>query len=91
MEPQSFPRGRTQARHALEVAGELEASFRKRRRSDGVEGERRLVEDQAAPTVGLHSRYADLAALGQENPDGQRLSGSTTVLPGFSAAKGPGG
>ena len=65
---------------ALQVAGKLEASFRERLRRDGIEGEWRLVEDRAAPTVGLHARYADLAVLGQEDPDDQRLSGWTSVL-----------
>ena len=65
---------------ALQVAHTLETSFRERLRRDGLEGEWRLVEGRAAATVGLHARYADLAVLGQEDPDDRRSSGWTSVL-----------
>ena len=65
---------------ALEAAAKLEAGFRERLRRDGLEGEWRLVEGDAAATIGLHARYADLTVLGQEDPDDQRISGWTAVL-----------
>jgi nucleotide-binding universal stress UspA family protein len=47
----------------------VEASFTERLRRDGIEGEWRLVEGDLAETVALHARYADLAIVGQHDPD----------------------
>ncbi|HUC69384.1 MAG TPA: universal stress protein [Stellaceae bacterium] len=47
----------------------VEASFTERLRRDGIEGEWRLVEGRVAETVALHARYADLAIVGQHDPD----------------------
>jgi hypothetical protein len=57
-------------RAALAAAARVEAAFRERLRLDGVAGEWRLVEGIAAEQVALHARYADLAVIGQEDPDG---------------------
>ncbi len=65
---------------ALEAAAKLESDFRERLRRNGLQGEWRLVEGDAAATIGLHARYADLAVLGQEDPDDSRISGWTAVL-----------
>lgn len=55
--------------NAIEAAREVEAKFREQLRRAGIEGEWRLEEDIAASTVALHARYADLAIVGQVNPD----------------------
>jgi len=65
---------------ATEAAGKVEAGFRERLRVEGIAGEWRLVEGRLADTVALHSRYADLAVLGQQNPDDPRLSGWGAVI-----------
>jgi nucleotide-binding universal stress UspA family protein len=46
----------------------VEATFRERLARDGLDGEWRLTEGNAALTVALHARYADLVVLGQPNP-----------------------
>ena len=65
---------------ALEAVAKLEAGFRARLRRDGLEGEWRVVEGDAAATIGLHARYVDLVVLGQEDPDDRRIAGWTNVL-----------
>jgi nucleotide-binding universal stress UspA family protein len=57
-------------RDALAAAAGVEAAFRERLRLDGLAGEWRLVEGVAAEQVALHARHADLAVVGQEDPDG---------------------
>ncbi len=47
----------------------VEERFRARLAAAGVTGEWRLEESLVAPTVALHARYADLAILGQVDPD----------------------
>ena len=54
---------------ARAAAQPVEASFTERLRRDGIEGEWRLVEGGLAETVALHARYADLAIIGQHDPD----------------------
>jgi nucleotide-binding universal stress UspA family protein len=54
---------------AITDAAKVEAAFRDQLRRVGIDGEWRLEEDIAAPTVALHARYADLAIVGQVNPD----------------------
>ena len=54
---------------ATAEARRVEQGFRERLRRDGIEGEWRLVEGQAAATVALHARYADLTILGQADPN----------------------
>ena len=54
---------------ALAAASDLRAGFQERLRRDGIDGEWRLVEGRAVLTLALHARYADLAILGQEDPD----------------------
>jgi len=54
---------------ALQAAAGVEARFRERLRREGIGGEWRLVEDDPAPTVAVHARYADLAVVGQEGSD----------------------
>lgn len=62
------------------AARKVEAGFRERMRVEGIEGEWRLAEGRLGDTVALHARYADLAVLGQQNPDDPRLSGWGTVI-----------
>jgi nucleotide-binding universal stress UspA family protein len=59
---------------ALEAAAGIEHEFRERLRRDGIAGEWRLVEGIAAEVVPLHARYADLAILGQQDPDGAQAN-----------------
>jgi nucleotide-binding universal stress UspA family protein len=54
---------------ARAAARPVEASFTERLRRDGIEGEWRAVEGGLAETVALHARYADLAIVGQHDPD----------------------
>lgn len=65
---------------ARAVAAELEIKFRERLRRDGIQGEWRMVEGDAAATIGLHARYADLAILGQEDPNSSRVYGWNAVI-----------
>lgn len=53
----------------LDRAKETEARFRDALRRQGVEGEWRFVEGLPAETVTLQARYADLAIVGQIDPD----------------------
>jgi nucleotide-binding universal stress UspA family protein len=62
---------------ALAAAGRIEAGFRERLRRDGLSGEWRLAEGgPAGEAVALHARYADLAVLGQQDPDGTEPNGA---------------
>jgi len=72
----------------LAAAANLEEEFNERLRAEGIPGEWRLVEGRAVATVGLHARYADLAVLGQQDPDDTRVSGWTTVLEGALLTSG---
>jgi nucleotide-binding universal stress UspA family protein len=54
--------------------------FEERIRRDGLSGEWRAVQGQAAATVALHARYADLAMLGQPDPDSAGAMLATEVL-----------
>lgn len=61
----------------LESVGPVEANFRERLRRDGIAGgEWRMVEGISGEIVPLHARYADLAILGQQDPDGAEASGA---------------
>jgi nucleotide-binding universal stress UspA family protein len=53
---------------ALQDAARVEAAFGERMRLDGIGGEWRLVEGALPEVVALHARYADLAILGQVDP-----------------------
>jgi nucleotide-binding universal stress UspA family protein len=55
---------------ALETAARVEAVFRERVRRDGLAGEWRMVEGIRSEVATLHARYADLAVLGQYDPNG---------------------
>ncbi len=57
----------------------LERTFRERARRDGIESEWRMVEGLTAETVALHARYADLAVLGQRDPDDKSLAAAGDV------------
>ena len=47
----------------------VEAIFTETLRREGLTGEWRVAEGPLAETVALHARYADLAIIGQSNPD----------------------
>jgi nucleotide-binding universal stress UspA family protein len=64
---------------ARAAARPVEASFTERLRRDGIEGEWRLVEDGLAETVALHARYADLAIIGQHDPDDTSSTSDTQI------------
>lgn len=64
---------------ALAEAATVEAAFRERLQRDGIAGEWRLVEGAAPEQVALHARYADLAILGQEEPEGDRPAAGAIV------------
>lgn len=54
---------------ALEEGAGVEAEFRETIRREAVSGEWRLAEGAAPELVALHARYADLAVLGQPDPE----------------------
>lgn len=64
---------------ALAAAATVEAEFRDRLRRDGLAGEWRLAEGAAPALVTLNARYADLAVLGQEDPDGDQPGAEAIV------------
>jgi nucleotide-binding universal stress UspA family protein len=55
-------------RDALAQASGVETLFRERLRAEGLAGEWRRVEGITAEQVALHTRCADLAILGQQDP-----------------------
>jgi len=57
-------------RIALADAARVEAAFRERVRTAGIQGEWRLVEGSTPGQVALNARYADLTVLGQADPAG---------------------
>ncbi len=61
-------------------AAKVEAEFRARIERDGIAGEWRLVDGEVAPTIALHARYADLAVVGQVDPDHPDRGGGRHVV-----------
>ena len=61
---------------ALADGARAETAFRERIRRDGIAGEWRMVEGLGTEIVPLHARYADLAILGQQDPDGPASMGA---------------
>ena len=59
-------------------AAPVEAAFAERIRRDGIAGEWRIIEGRVGETVTLHARYADLAILGQHDPDAAGI-GATEI------------
>lgn len=53
----------------LAAADQLRQDFLARLDREGIAGEWRQPEGPVAETVALHARYADLAIIGQKNPD----------------------
>lgn len=64
---------------ALGAAATVEAEFRERLRRDGLAGEWRLAEGAAASLVTLHARYADLAVLGQQDPEADQPTAGAII------------
>lgn len=64
---------------ALAAAATVEAAFRDRLRRDGLAGEWRVAEGAAPALVTLHARYADLAVVGQEDPESDQPSAGAIV------------
>lgn len=64
----------------LDLAKQVETQFRDSLRREGVAGEWRLVEGPHDQTVAIHSRYVDLAIVGQIDP-AQRPVGSVARIP----------
>src|SRR6185437_9647106 len=54
---------------ARDAAARLEAEFTDRLRREDLAGEWRFVESLPAETAALHARYADLAIVGQIDPE----------------------
>jgi nucleotide-binding universal stress UspA family protein len=54
----------------------VRAAFEARVRRDGLSGEWRMVEGLGTEIVPLHARYADLAVLGQQDPEGPPNTGA---------------
>ncbi|MBX6376734.1 MAG: universal stress protein [Acetobacteraceae bacterium] len=64
---------------ALTAAAEVEARFRETVRREGIDGEWRLAEGMSAELVALHARYADLALVGQEEPEGDQPAATAII------------
>lgn len=73
---------------AMVEAVRVEQEFRERLRRDGIDGEWRLVDGNTAETVALHARYADLAILGQHDPDDTTVSSAAQAAPATLLASG---
>ncbi len=73
---------------AMIEASRTEQEFRERLRRDGIQGEWRLVDGNTAETVALHARYADLAILGQHNPDDTTIGTAAQVAPATLLSSG---
>ena len=54
---------------ALQAAGAIEDRFRRRADAAGVSYEWRAVESMAPSSAAIHARYADIAIIGQDDPD----------------------
>jgi nucleotide-binding universal stress UspA family protein len=52
-----------------DAAGKMEKRFQERVATEQLSNEWRTVEGDTATIIGLHARYADLAVVGQEEPD----------------------
>lgn len=61
-------------------ADRLRSAFHVRLWNEQVAGEWRFVEGNAAHTITLHARYADMTILGQQDPRDDRVSSWTHVL-----------
>lgn len=64
---------------ALAEAAKAEAAFQETLRREGIAGEWRVAEGATPEHVALHARYADLAVLGQEDPDGAQQAAAATL------------
>ncbi len=73
---------------AMVEASRVEREFRERLHRDGIEGEWRLVDGSTAETVALHARYADLAILGQDDPDATTVGSAAQVAPNTLLSSG---
>lgn len=62
---------RQQAESALETAATAERAFNDAVARACVNGEWRLVEGDPVPVLSLHARYADIAIVGQRDPEGE--------------------
>lgn len=60
----------------LKLGERLAARFRDAAARAGINGEWRMAEDDIATATTLHARYADLAVLGQTDPDQPPLGAS---------------
>lgn len=54
----------------LADASRIEAAYRERLRREALRGEWRQAEGMLAELIALHTRYADLVILGQDDPEG---------------------
>ncbi|MDJ0389324.1 universal stress protein [Roseomonas sp. E05] len=57
---------------SLAEAAKARRSFEELLRREGQAGEWRLVEGEASALLALHTRYADLAVVGQADPQGEQ-------------------
>jgi nucleotide-binding universal stress UspA family protein len=64
---------------ALAEAAKVEARFADALRREGIEGEWRVAEGAAPEHVALQARYADLAVLGQADPDAGQPGAAATL------------
>ena len=64
---------------AAETASKAEVVFEKSVKAAGIKAEWRLVEGAIDEIVTLHARYADIAIIGQTDPDGVTAADSLDV------------
>lgn len=58
-----------QAEEARRIAADVEAGFREQAEAAAISAEWRIAEGFVSQAVSLHARYADLAIVGQDNPE----------------------
>ncbi len=74
---------------ALATAAGVEARFAETLAREGIAGEWRIAEGAAPELVALHARYADLAVLGQADPQADEAAGAAVVAAALFGAGRP--
>jgi len=71
----------------MEEAATVEAKFRDRLRRDGLAGEWRVVEGEAAEVLALHGRYADMTIVGQPDPTAEARTSELSIAALMAAGR----
>lgn len=66
-------------RAAIQAAEQAEALFLDKTKHAGVASEWRRVEGETIDVLSLHSRYSDIAVVGQRDPEGDEVTGDSEM------------